>query len=214
QGSVAIGSAVWGQVAVKCGLVIPLVIAAGVLCAGLIANLRYRLSESENLDTTASYHWRDPKIVHQPEPEHGPVLISGEYIIDPARAREFTEAMAELKRQRMRDGAFSWHLFVDLANPSRYVESFMVESWGEHVRQHERATVQDRLVEEKCFAFHLGSEPHKVQHLISAYASDVPPNYPTYVANSISPGLGSATEIQLDEREAESSDSALPLKQG
>ena len=36
---------------------------------------------------------------------------------------------------------------VDAAQPDRYVESYMVESWAEHLRQHERVTVADRELE-------------------------------------------------------------------
>ena len=36
-----------------------------------------------------------------------------------------------------------WRLFVDNAAQSRYVEVFLVESWEEHERQHERETQHD-----------------------------------------------------------------------
>jgi hypothetical protein len=34
-------------------------------------------------------------------------------------------------------------LFVDSAAPTRFIEEFMVESWLEHLRQHERLTIAD-----------------------------------------------------------------------
>ena len=43
----------------------------------------------------------------------------------------------------------------------------MVESWFEHLRQHERATVADREIIEKTRAFHLDSELPKVTHLVA-----------------------------------------------
>lgn len=175
QGSVAIGSAIWGAYAQHSGLVLPMIVAAGVMCLGLLTNLRYKLGAAENLDTTISLHWRSPSLVHEPHPDHGPVLVTVEYTIDPARTKEFTEAMNDLRRQRMRDGAFSWHLFCDLAQPSKYVETFMVESWGEHIRQHERVIVADRLAEERCDSFHIGDKPKIVRHMISAYSMVPPP---------------------------------------
>jgi len=59
-------------------------------------------------------------------------------------------------------------LFHDAADPERYVEWFMVESWVEHMRQHHRATVADQEVSERVRAFHLGPEPPRVSHLIAA----------------------------------------------
>lgn len=49
-------------------------------------------------------------------------------------------AMQGLRRQRMRTGAFQWGLYSDAADPSRYVETFLNESWAEHLRQHGRVT--------------------------------------------------------------------------
>jgi len=52
-----------------------------------------------------------------------------------------------------------WGLFRDTADPSRFIETFMVESWAEHLRQHERITAADRVVEEHVRASHTGSAP-------------------------------------------------------
>jgi hypothetical protein len=75
------------------------------------------------------------------------------------------EPMADWRR---RDGATSWGLFHDLARPERYVEHFLVESWGEHLRQHTRATVEDRHIQAKPLSFHVGEKPPLVSHLIAS----------------------------------------------
>ena len=75
--------------------------------------------------------------------------------------------MQELRRQRRRDGAFFWELFQDTTDPARFVEYFMVESWLEHLRQHERVTVADRDIQERAAAFHLGPEAPQVRHLLA-----------------------------------------------
>ena len=64
----------------------------------------------------------------------------------------------------MRDGGISWGLYQDSANPSRVVESFVVESWAEHQRQHERVTQTNLGVEEAVRSFH-GERP-EVSHLV------------------------------------------------
>ena len=46
-------------------------------------------------------------------------------------------------------------------------------SWGDHLRQHERVTAENREVERRAQAFHLGPEPPKITHLIPANNSAV-----------------------------------------
>ena len=64
-------------------------------------------------------------------------------------------------------GAFAWGVFEDTADEMRYVETFMVESWLEHLRQHERVTEADRTREETVRRFHRGG-PLKITHAIQA----------------------------------------------
>jgi Transmembrane secretion effector len=66
---------------------------------------------------------------------------------DPVHAGDFVRAMRAVRPERLRDGALRWELFHDPADPHRHVETFLVESWGEHLRQHERATLADREAE-------------------------------------------------------------------
>jgi hypothetical protein len=74
--------------------------------------------------------------------------------------------MRELRGERLRDGAMRWELFNDPAHPQRYVETFLVESWVEHLRQHERVTRADRQAQEVARAFHVADTPPQVSHLI------------------------------------------------
>jgi quinol monooxygenase YgiN len=95
-------------------------------------------------------------------------MVTVEYRIDPARADEFAQIMNhQMRTIRRRDGAFMWELFSDVEQPARIVECFMVESWLEHLRQHERMTVADHEVIEKARTFHLGSEFPRVTHLVA-----------------------------------------------
>ena len=76
------------------------------------------------------------------------------------------EAAHELGRIRRRDGGRQWGLFRDLAEPARYIETFQVESWAEHLRQHGRVTVADRAIEDRVRAFHIGGNPPTVSHFL------------------------------------------------
>lgn len=171
-GSLALGSAVWGAVASWAGLGWALGLPAAGMVLALALGARMPLARLGELDMSRSRHWPDPHVVHEPAPEEGPVFVTVEYLIDPADHDGFLAALAPVRRSRMRSGAVRWTLLGDLAVPGRYVESFMVESWLAHLRQLERMTVTDQAVESRAFAFHRGTEPPRVSHLL---AEQVPP---------------------------------------
>ena len=131
----------------------------------------YRLPKAEAVDLSPSLHWPAPVVSTEPEAERGPVLVTVEYHIDPAQAEKFARAASGLRSIRRRDGAVNWGLFQDLADPSHWVETFVVETWAEHLRQHERVTVEDRHVEDAVRTFQFGGEPPVVKHHI---AGDIP----------------------------------------
>ena len=135
---------------------------------GIAATWRYRIGRHDAADLSPSIYWPTPMLTDDFEIDRGPVMVTVEYRIDPARADEFDRIMhQQMRRIRRRDGAFMWELFDDIDDPDRIVECFMVESWFEHLRQHGRVTVADRNVIEQTRKFHLGSEPPKVTHLVA-----------------------------------------------
>ncbi|MFL6227993.1 MAG: MFS transporter [Pyrinomonadaceae bacterium] len=166
-GGMALGSALWGALATRVGIPDALLWAAGALVAGLAATYFFPLPVSEGLNLEPSLHWTDPIVVSEPHPEEGPVLVTVDYTIEEGRADEFAEAMREVKRIVRRDGALRWGLFADPAQPGHYVETFLVESWAEHMRQHARHTNEDRAAQDRARSFHVGDSPPVVSHLIA-----------------------------------------------
>jgi MFS family permease len=165
------GSALWGTVAEHVGIPRAFLVAALALALGLIAAARYPVSFGEGLNLAPSSR-PIPVVVNEPQPEQGPVLVTVAYRIDPQRAAEFTLAMLELGRFRRRDGAVDWGLFEDVAEQGRYLETFVIESWGEHLRQHERATVADSQILERVNSFHLPDGLPAASHLLYAYPQE------------------------------------------
>ena len=170
QGGVAVGSAFWGVVAERLSLTTTLLCAAAALAVSLAAALRYRLRLEDEIDFSPSAHWPEPILAQQPAPDAGPVLITVEYQIDANRAQEFAAAMHGLRSQRLRDGAYRWGLYNDSAAPNRFIETFVVESWAEHLRQHSRVTVADKATEDIVRAFHVGAKAPVISHFIYARA--------------------------------------------
>jgi len=78
-----------------------------------------------------------------------PVLVTVEYRVNGDRIGEFLQAIHEYGRLRRRDGAVRWGVYRVLEEADRYVETFIVSSWAEHLRQHERVTNADRAVEDR-----------------------------------------------------------------
>jgi MFS family permease len=165
QGGLAVGSALWGVVAGRLGERTALLAAAASFGLGVLAALRWRLQGIGTLDLTPSVR-PEPVTVIDPEPDDGPVLVLVRYRVDPSRTEEFASAMRALRRVRRRDGAYRWGLFEDVADPSCFVETYVVRSWAEHLRQHERFTAEDLAVRDRVRSFHIGDDPPAVSHYI------------------------------------------------
>ncbi len=163
----ASGSAVSGTMATWIGIPATLSIMAACLIVSSFLGWRFRLTGGEDLDLTPSQRWPSSVPAYEPEIDEGPVLVTVEYIVDPLRSEDFAEAMKRLKRIRKRDGAIKWNLFHDVTDSRHYVESFIIESWGEHLRQHERMTVSDRQILDHAASFHTGPERQIVKHFIA-----------------------------------------------
>lgn len=166
-GGMAGGSPFWGALATHMGIPTALRWSAVGLVVGTLATFRYRVTGGRGLNLAPSKHWPAPRVVIEPNPERGPVMVIMEYRIDPETFNDFALAMHDLSRIRRRDGAIQWSLFSDVADPNHYIESFIVESWAEHLRQHERMTVEDRQIEAQVRAFHIGDKPPRVSHFIA-----------------------------------------------
>jgi MFS family permease len=168
QGRMAIGSVLWGALAERAGLEKALLASAVGIATCLLLRLPFSLPEpSTTLDVWN--HWPRPAMFVEPEPDDGPVLVTVEYKIDPVKGPEFLEAIHKYQRIRRRDGATRRGVYYDSESPGIYVETFLVDSWVEHQRQHDRFTIADRTVEEQVFRF--VREPLRIRHFIYARTS-------------------------------------------
>jgi hypothetical protein len=128
---------------------------------------RWKLQAGADLDLTPSVHWAEPVLSRNIEADRGPLLVTVEYKIRPEERALFLDTIAQLADERRRDGAFDWGIFEDLAHEGRFVETFMLDSWIEHLRQHEGVTHADRGLQERVNRFQVDGAP-KVDHLIAA----------------------------------------------
>jgi MFS family permease len=172
-GTLSLGSAIWGQVAGMIGLPAAHFIAAAGALVAIPLTLRWKLQTGAEIDLTPSMHWPAPIVAHEVEQDRGPVLVTVEYRIDPRDREPFLAALEKLGQERRRDGAYAWGVFQDAALEGRMVETFLVESWLEHLRQHERVTNADRVLQDAVQRFHTDGIP-RVTHLIASEPTSLP----------------------------------------
>lgn len=166
-GAMAAGSALWGQTAAKFGTPIALILAAIGMVLSCATALRWRLGMSPDLDLSPSSHLQVPASSEEPTHDAGPVMINVEYRVAAENAVAFRSAIHAMRHVRRRGGALSWGVFEDAAEPGRYIETFVVQSWLEHLRQHDRFTENDRVILMRVQQFHSGPDAPKVEHLIA-----------------------------------------------
>jgi MFS family permease len=163
----AAGSLLWGQVASWSN--VPAAVAAaatlGVLLLLLLRKLKLEGAADPDYTPYSPTSRLEPAV--GVEPDDGPVMVTVEYWIDPARAAEFAEVMQRTRRARLRQGALSWGLFRDAAQPGHYIEYFVDENWVEHQRRLERFSAFDAVLREKRLAFHLGDAPPVVKRYVA-----------------------------------------------
>jgi len=165
QGSVTAGSTLGGFVALRAGVHATLAFASLGTAACLLLRPLFQLPNTK-IDLSIWNHWVKPAMIQEPDPDQGPVLVTLKYVIDPAKAPEFLGEIHKYQRIRRRDGAISWGVFVDTEAPGIYLESFKVDSWAEHERQHDRFTQADREIEKRVLSYVL--QPVEIKHYIYA----------------------------------------------
>jgi MFS family permease len=169
-GTMTLGSVLWGGLTNEVGLRWAQLAAAGGALLAIPLTWAWRLQTGPGLDLTPSMHWPEPVVAADVEIDAGPVLVSVQYVVDPEKRDAFLRAVDRVAAERKRDGAYAWGIFQDTADPSRFVETFLLESWIEHLRQHQRVTRSDQLIEQQVRQFL--REPVRITHLIAAEPAD------------------------------------------
>jgi MFS family permease len=164
-GALTLGSIVWGQVARSANVRVALFIAAAGMLLTVPLTRHWQLRTGAGADLSPSMDWPTPVVTLDIDRDKGPVMVTVEYRVAPADRAQFLVGLDRLSHERSADGAYAWGIFEDVAEPGRFLETFLVESWLEHLRQHERVTNADRVLQEHINHLVIG-EP-VVTHLIA-----------------------------------------------
>ncbi|OWW22939.1 arabinose ABC transporter permease [Noviherbaspirillum denitrificans] len=167
MGGSASGAALWGYLASMTSVPTSILAAAAAGPIVLLLTKRHGVGGIGDDDLTpAAPAFIAPPPVIEIDANEGPVMVTVEYLIDPAKSGEFREVMQETRLARLRQGALSWGLFRDTTHAGRYIEYFLDENWIEHQRRLERFTAADIGLRNRRLAFHIGKDAPRTTRYI------------------------------------------------
>ena len=165
QGALVLGAVVWGALAARTTVRVALACAGAATAASVLARVWFPLGRAAPDFSPAV--WPKPQLVCDPPAEAGPVLVTITYRVDAQNVAPFVEAVQDLEPIRRRGGAYDWGLYRDAATGDVFIEVYSVDSWAEHLRQHERVTAEERAAEQRAMALAASGVERSVQHLIA-----------------------------------------------
>jgi MFS family permease len=166
QGSLAGGALLWGALADVVHLTGALFAASAATAIVALAVMPLRLAGRADIDIRTIECWQPMAPIVSFDREQGPVLVLVEWQVEPENVGRLAAAMSDIRLQRRRTGALTWHAYQDVNMPGRILETYTCASWAEHELQHHRTTVQDRMLEQRVAAL-LSKPSHTATHLIS-----------------------------------------------
>lgn len=170
-GSFALGSVVWGALADMASLPASLCTAAACLLLSIALQRQFPLRLGTDSETTIAQGHAPVQVVDEPDFEAGPVAVEIIYLVRPADAGPFLETVQPLADLRRRNGATFWRIYKDLGQPGRYVERFIVASWGDYLRQRERQTLAIQQLEAAARSFQVPELPVVTRHYLAERAA-------------------------------------------
>lgn len=166
NGAMAGGSLGWGVIAQEIGVPATLITGAAGLALVALAFHRIKLPTGE-ADLQASNHWPEPLVSAPVAHDRGPVMVQVDYRIRQEDRPAFLQALEKLSLERRRDGAYAWGITEHTQDPERLMEWFLVESWAEHLRQHQRVSHADADLQSEAVRFHIGPGQPAVHHFLA-----------------------------------------------
>jgi MFS family permease len=173
QAATALGGIIWGLAARNAGVVPTFLGAAGfALLLMIIVRVVPGLQISIDFTKGLSFESAPALIFSQnldpsrlPAPKDGPVSITAEFHVDPARRTECVDLMRDARLIFLRNGAFRWHLYEDLNQPNKFRMEVVVPSWKQHLLQRERMTKTEKEVIDKLRS--LRTDPNPPEEWVS-----------------------------------------------
>ena len=166
QGATALGGALWGPAAHAFGVVPTFLGAAGFALLLLVLfhavpalSLSIDFTTSLTLEPVPIPFLQNLAASWWPAPQDGPVSITAEFQVDPARCGECVDLMREARSIFLRHGAYRCHLYEDLHQPNTFRMEVVMSSWNQYRLQSERLTKNEKDVLDQLRGLHTGPNP-------------------------------------------------------
>jgi len=157
---IALGSALWGKLATEAS--VPAAYAGGALVIVVTVALawHWRFDRIAEVDLRPAPMAAPEARLVDDEDSGSPALVVVAYQVRPEVEDEFLRALRLVGRVRRRTGATDWSVYRDADRPHRFIETFVLATWDEHMRQHQRRTVTDLELQQELHQFlQDGTEP-------------------------------------------------------
>lgn len=143
MGAMAFGGATWGALAEYAGLQASLLVSTLCLFAGMLLTRNSHVELGHEADFAQAPLTDNLQLQASVAHADGPVSVEVIYEVPAPQREDFLLAVYAVGKVRRRNGAQNWRLYRDMAEPQRYSERFIVESWLDYLRQQVRMTQAD-----------------------------------------------------------------------
>ena len=168
QGANALGGLGFGAVAQNTSLATAFFAITACLAAAVVATWRLAFPATSATDMQPGEPWPLPALDPDLDGSAGPVMVNVRWPVRHDATDGFLELAPELRRIRRRTGATSWRLYRESGRPDEFLESFIVGTWEEHERQHQRVYPRDAVVLDQLDA--TLDRPRQVEHFLAVRA--------------------------------------------
>jgi MFS family permease len=166
SGGVAIGSWIWGQVAQVLGVDMSILLSGVTMAASTLTGLWLVVPSLDTANDDALDLIEDPEVRLPLTARSGPIVVEIEYRVDPRKAREFYSTMQEVQLSRQRNGAYGWSIARELADRELWTERYHCPTWLDYLRQRNRPTQSERLLQDRALEFHSGPTPVRIRRML------------------------------------------------
>jgi hypothetical protein len=136
----------------------------------------------------------DPEVRLALTARSGPLVVEIEYRVAQENARAFHSVMQDVQLSRQRNGAYSWSIARDIADPELWTERYHCPTWLDYLRQRNRSTQSERALHQQAMAFHTGPDPVRIRRMLERPFGSVrwKDDSPDRAANEVLPVIASA----------------------
>ncbi|HKX79522.1 MAG TPA: MFS transporter [Novosphingobium sp.] len=180
-GGIALGAWAWGYAAVHVGTAPALYGSAAAIALVSFLGVISPMPRIDGpvIEREGSLHL--PEISLALTHRSGPIVIEVDYRVRRENAREFYNAMRDVRRGRLRTGGFDWSLSRDISDPERWTERYHCPTWGDYLRQRDRLTAADIQAHEYAQSFNAdGGRKQNIRRMLERplgsvrYRADTP----------------------------------------